>query len=318
MRRGFLLATMLGMLVLTNPTASSAPGGSTDWRAEAEELVEGGKISVGVGVGPQKGDRVRDASAVESTGEGAAAETDGGVRRYWVNWFKTDLSTDEVTMYDACSGASQPHLLVAHDVETGEREVLAQECFGPTEDDASPTPTPPPPPTVDEIRDIAVENIDAPEVQTNPAPAHGGITGLENWFWYDGPGEVTAESSVRGYAVTATMRPTRFLWEPCAEFEATTDNDSGRALGCPAQLESSDPGRQPDGDDDAAAAAARWTYETEGRYVIRHHVVWEGEWTFSGSGQTESGTLSTIRTTGQRPYQVNEVRSRLTQGEPSR
>lgn len=171
---------------------------------------------------------------------------------------------------------------------------------------------------MDEIRDIAVENIDAPAVQTNPAPAHGGITGLENWFWYDGPREVTAESSVRGYTVTATMRPTRFVWEPCAEFEATSDNDSGRALGCPAQLESTDPGRQPDGDDDAAAAATRWTYETEGSYVIRHHVLWEGEWTFSGNGQTSSGTLSAIRTTGEAPYQVNEVRSRLTQDQPSR
>jgi len=176
---------------------------------------------------------------------------------------------------------------------------------------------PPPAPSTKEVRDVAVEHIEPPKVHTNPAPKHGGITGLENWFWYEGPKKVTAESAVRGYTVTATMRPARFVWKPCATFQATRDNETGQAIGCPTRLESRQPGREPHGKDDASAAAARWTYETEGRYTIRHHVIWHGEWTYRGHGQTDSGRLSRVRTTGETTYQVNEVRSQLTHDAPS-
>lgn len=42
-----------------------------------------------------------------------------------------------------------------------------------------------------------------------PCPESRRVTGLETWFWYDGQDEVTTTVQIRGYAVAATMRPSR-------------------------------------------------------------------------------------------------------------
>jgi hypothetical protein len=58
----------------------------------------------------------------------------------------------------------------------------------------------------------------------------------------------------------------------------------------------------------------RWTYETKGRYTIRHQVVWDGSWEFTGHGASASGLLPTIRASGEADYKVDEIRSVRTDG----
>ena len=58
------------------------------------------------------------------------------------------------------------------------------------------------------------ELIIAPDISVSPDPGVGGVTGLETWFWYEGQNEATVSVEVRGYRVTASMRPSRYYWDP--------------------------------------------------------------------------------------------------------
>lgn len=288
----------LGLVLTASLTASfAAPAKAVgpdraEGHADAEELPKGG------------------AEMVSETSVGAEGEGSGGG--------PGDATAGEV---ESSEGAPTHYLRIVDedcpraddvavqlvDAETGD-PVGHPRCVP---DGEVPGDEPPPPPTLEEIRTLAIERIDVPEVHTNPYPEHGGITGLENWFWYEGPMEVTVETSIRGYATTATMTPSRFYWEPCAHFEPSTDGQSGEPLGCPALLESTESGREPDHDSDGRAAAATFMYETKGHYVIRHQVVWDGTWEFAGHGASAAGTLPTVRATGETAYKVDEIRSTL-------
>ncbi len=188
--------------------------------------------------------------------------------------------------------------------------VLRSRCYVPQAAPPPLPPPPPPPPTLAEITQLVRSQIPAPAVLVNPDQR--GVTGLESWFWYEGPQEVTATVSIRGYAVTATMRPSRFYWDPCADFAPAPGDRDRRPLGCRGALASSSPGSRPDPASSGAAAAVRFMYETNGSYVVRHQVLWEGSWSFAGPRVSASGTLPTIRATGERDYPVIEVRGVLT------
>lgn len=301
-----LTAWILLVIAISTTPANSLIRG----RGRSEDLPDGGNIRTHLNISEQIDRSVRNGRKSDNR---TLDDVGSSSELVVTEWRKVSDPPNEI----GCSGpegedTGKMYRLVAVNRATDPPTETVKDatCFfedAPPAEDAAPTQ-----PTTEEIREIAVEHIDPPQVRTDPPPEHGGVTGLENWFWYEGPQEATAESAVRGYTVTATMRPTRFVWEPCAEFDATSDNASGEALGCPIQLTSSEPGRQPDNDTDTSAAAARWTYETEGRYVIRHEVLWEGRWTFTGHSTTTSGTLSPVRTSGEISYQVNEIRSRLT------
>lgn len=158
-------------------------------------------------------------------------------------------------------------------------------------------------------RAVSREHIDAPNVHTSPRLELGGVTGLGTWFWHEGPEEIVAEASIRGYAVSANMRPTRFSWDPCGDFKPTSDDAPRQAVGCPTLLESTTPGSEPAPNSDGSAAARHWTYETKGYYTIRHQVVWDGTWAFTGHGASASGFLPSIRAVGEAGYKVDEIRS---------
>jgi hypothetical protein len=166
--------------------------------------------------------------------------------------------------------------------------VLSRTCFPP---EAAPpvTPPPPPPPTLAEITAIAQEAIPVPEVTLNPRV--DGLTGLDTWLWHDGPTEVSATASVRGYAVTATMTAGRFYW----------DMDGAGLDPRNRLVEAAHPGSE-------AQPAATHLYELKGDYQVLTQVVWDGTWTFTGPGSAiASGTLPTIRATGSRAYHVAEA-----------
>jgi hypothetical protein len=176
--------------------------------------------------------------------------------------------------------------LVEYDrsVEPPTETVMQTSCFPPI--DAPPvTPPPPAPPTMAEITALAQAEVRPPTVGVSP-PGDG-LTGLETWFWYEGQDQVSVETSIRGYAVTATMTPSHYFWE------------TGQGL-----LGSPVPGS-------ASAPAATYVYETKNDYRIFVQVVWDGTWTFEGWGASAAGSLATIRASGARDYTVNEVRSVL-------
>lgn len=272
--------------------------------AKASELPTGGEVESAVGV-------------AEGGNAGPGADNPGGttsshglVTRYWRGPMPPDG-------YDcAAAGATTPDNTVYEFVEHDRRTdpptitVLLYDCIGPDDPVPVSSSPPPPPPTLEEMSDLAREQILVPEVHVNPE--WGGVTGLESWFWYEGPEEIEAAVTIRGFAVTAMMRPTRFYWDPCAAYRPP-DSRRGAPRGCPALLESSSPGSRPDSAGDGREAAAHFLYETAGTYEIRHQVVWEGTWSFTGpDGEIASGSLPTIRATGARPdYVVEEVRSEL-------
>ncbi|MDP8969997.1 MAG: hypothetical protein M3N52_05795, partial [Actinomycetota bacterium] len=131
-------------------------------------------------------------------------------------------------------------------------------------------------------------------------------------FWNEGPQQVSATATIRGYGVTASMRPSRYLWQPCAGYRAPAGSDA-KPLGCPRLLVSTTPGSAPPDGGDGHQAAARFLYETKGTYEIRHQVVWEGTWAFTGpGGAAASGRLTSVRTTASRDYPVSEIRAVLT------
>lgn len=201
---------------------------------------------------------------------------------------------------------------VRYDRITGTETVVSgAECRGPDFSDrfaALPAP-PPPAPTLDEIRDLVEAKITAQPITVSPD--WGGVTGLESWFWYEGPREVTVTATIRGYRTTATMGPTAFIWNPCAAYTPPRDASHSKPIGC-RTVSSSHPGSEPPPDSNGQQAAASFLYETKGIYELAMTVVWEGEWTFVGNGASAEGDLSTIRVTSTRTYSVSEIRSQLT------
>ncbi len=164
------------------------------------------------------------------------------------------------------------------------------------------------------IHDEMLKRLPRPTVGVNPA--RQGLTGLETYFWYedgtnrspesvdhDGnaatppvPGlEVTANAGP--YAITGRVAVVRYQWRITPAGGPTAGRDR-------ATLTSTSPG-SPD------RPAARYLFETKGRYTITVETVWAGSYTWTGPGQQGSDNLGEVPLSSSRDYDVIEVRSVL-------
>ncbi|MEM7337679.1 MAG: hypothetical protein AAF467_03460 [Actinomycetota bacterium] len=161
-----------------------------------------------------------------------------------------------------------------------------------TPDDADQPPAPPPLPTADEIWGAALTF--EPTVNTDPFVR--GLTGLETYFWYEGPTADAVTITLNGYSVSATIQAEEFTWDTGAE-----SRDGGQLY------VSAAPGS-------ADAPAAEHTYALPDDVVIVHEITWSGSATIGGPGLPPGGigvdlgvaTLSTARA-----YDVIEIRAPL-------
>jgi hypothetical protein len=144
-------------------------------------------------------------------------------------------------------------------------------------------------PSVGEILSVfRSQHIPIPVVGVSPGER--GLTGLETWYWYPGTSDVSVGFGIRGFAITAAARATTFRW----------------STGDGAVLQSSRPGSP-------AAPSAEHTYRTKSSgYPVSLSMVWAGTYTWSGFGDSGSGSLGPVTVTGEtHPYPVAEVRSVL-------
>ena len=144
-------------------------------------------------------------------------------------------------------------------------------------------------PTVEEILSIfRSQHIPSPVVALSPGER--GLTGLETRYWYPGASDVTVGFGIRGFAISATARVTTFRW----------------STGDGVVLQSSRPGT-------SSSPSARHTYQTKSSgYPVSLSTVWAGTYTWSGFGDSGSGSLGPVTVTGEiHPYPVTEVRSVL-------
>jgi hypothetical protein len=144
-------------------------------------------------------------------------------------------------------------------------------------------------PTVGEILSVfRSQHIPTPVVGVSPGER--GLTGLQTWFWYPGGAEVAVGFGIRGFAITASARATTFRW-------STGDGlvlQSGRA-----------------GSPDAPSAVHTYRTKSSG-YPVSLSMVWAGTYSWSGFGDSGSGSLGPVTVTGDiHPYPVAEVRSVL-------
>lgn len=176
---------------------------------------------------------------------------------------------------------------IQYDAQNQVGFVTGHECLDPADTPDAPDP-PPRPPSVQEITEAARAQIVSPSVGANPRSR--GITGLPIRLWYDGPTEASVSTAIRGYTVTASMRPTQYCWDP--------GEPDSQPVCAP------EPGSEHDW-------AQEYTYDTKGRYTLTVQAVWNGQWSFSGHGAAASGDLATVTTESSRSYEVNEIRGQL-------
>jgi hypothetical protein len=313
------LTAFLGLVVFAQPaTAGPTDGGAGEAEGRAETIRSpgdrGGEVVSHV--------RVADGSpSGGGGGHGPGESHPGGM----------ESSQGLVTTHWRDTGVGCPHgeaqgrpvgddpdgrifelVRVDRTTEPPTETIMIGQCFS-IDDPPPASEPPPPPPTVEEITNVVRALISPPPIKVNPD--WGGVTGLESWFWYDGQDEVAATATIRGYSVTATARPARYYWDPCADYTPPEGYRTSGPRGCQL-LESTHPGHEPAHDGDGREAAVQFLYETRGMYEIRHQAVWEGSWSFTGPvGAIASGRLATIRATSARPgYEVEEIRSELHDG----
>lgn len=278
---------MVGALTAT---AHAVPE-HVDQDAKASEMPGGGAIQTELTVGG-------GAPGGEATGQGEGSGNPGGDPGPGPSHSgSTELSEGMMQVFwepasgsPSCTlpwgGTGVVHERIEHDAQNGVGFVTGFECRDPADTPDAPAP-PPPLPTVTEITDLARAQIEPPGIGLSPEPRS--ITGVDTRFWYEGAREATVSSSIRGYQITATARPTRFYWDP----------GDGSEL-----LSSTRPGTKDNW-------AAEHVYRTKDYYTVTAQAVWEGDWSLTGHGASASGQLATIRTSSTREYQVNEFRGEL-------
>ncbi|MFN2587094.1 MAG: PKD domain-containing protein [Actinomycetota bacterium] len=119
----------------------------------------------------------------------------------------------------------------------------------------------------------------------NVAPARTGLTGLDSFFWVDGPAPISATARAPGLTVTAEARPIRYLWD-FGDGNRTSTAHPGRPW-TPRR-----PGNAPH------------LYETKGRYTVAAEVVWAARWRVNGGPWRDLGYFST---SGSTDYPVREM-----------
>jgi len=144
-------------------------------------------------------------------------------------------------------------------------------------------------PNAGEVLD-ALRATNIPEPKASLSPGGRGLTGLQTWYWFDGPGEANVGLGIRGFFVTAEAKATAYQW-------STGDGGSYSSAG---------PGSK-------SAPAARHTYNRRSRsYVVTLDMTWSGSYTWTYLNDAGSGTLGPVTLEGApQPYPVHEVRSVL-------
>ncbi len=295
-----LALLVLTVLVMGTVPAVAVPELDGEGESKAEQLGDGGRVESTVRLRGAK----QPSSRSDGDNRGRVTSSNNRYSYYWrpatappLNCPRGDFEWREQVRYDRISDVETvvgPGRCVDLAAEAKSRRIAAL--------------PPPPAPTVAEL--VAIARVKISPQPVTVSPDHGGITGMQTWFWYEGPQEVTVAATIRGYATTATMRPTTYSWNPCSSYTPPDDKPRTRPRGC-RTVSSTTPGREPPADSNGDQAAARFTYETKGTYDISMTVVWEGTWRFSGHGASASGELATVRVTSTRTYPVEEIRAVL-------
>lgn len=155
----------------------------------------------------------------------------------------------------------------------------------------APPPPPPPPPTAAEVRNLTP----IPNPGWGISPVGTGLTGLATWL-YDSNGATprTATAVIRGYTVTSTARPQRWVWDMAASGPSSRSNP-------PSVVSSSTPGT-------ADHPAVTYTYETGGSYGLTLTTTWGGSFTYTRPGDNPvTSDLGTTTRTANRSYTVGSI-----------
>ena len=188
------------------------------------------------------------------------------------------------------AGFGQPgwlHTLVVTDLSGA---IVSQEihCVALNPDGSLPPPPAlPPVPSIGEIWRAALRQIPPPKIGINPRPT--GLTGLDTWLWYEGPEELQVTTSIGPWTVTGTARVQDVVFEMGEGRTARADRAGSE----------SDP-------------AARYVYETKGRYRIVATARWGADFVLSGPGLAARPTpmgVAVLRSS--EDYPVQEVRGLL-------
>ena len=221
-------------------------------------------------------------------GSSGAVGSPAGVTPYTYTWVPPGTVVGGLSpACDAGGAPGIPYGLVVRDlggaVVSTETRCVALNPDG----SAAAPPALPPVPSTGDIWRAALRAIDPPGVGVNPAPT--GLTGLETWFWYDGPTELQVATGIGPWTVTGTARVN----------EVTFDLGDGETATASGGGSEADP-------------AARHVYETKGTYTVTVTARWVADLVLSGPGlpsrPTPIGT-AVLRSTAD--YPVQEVRALL-------
>jgi len=260
---------------LTTPTVALAESG--DPNPKAGGGVSGDSFFVGIIAPGQSG------------GAGAVNTGDpNGPAPYKYTWVPGGVFGGRGPSCDA--GFGRPgwlHTLVVTDLSGA---IVSQElrCLALNSDGSLPTPPAlPAVPSIGEIWRAALRQIPPPKIGINPRPT--GLTGLDTWLWYEGPEELQVSTSIGPWTVTGTARVQDVVFEMGEGRTARADRAGSEA----------DP-------------AARYVYETKGRYSIVAMARWGADFVLTGPGLPPRPTpmgVAVLRSS--EDYPVQEVRGLL-------
>jgi len=268
--------SLIAMVVALSPGTAAAVGGDTG-EPTGGGAVAGDTVLVGIIAPGQSG------------GAGTASAGDpNGPAPYKYTWVPGGVFGGRGPSCDA--GFGQPgwlHTLVVTDLSGA---IVNQEvrCLALNPDGSIPAPPAPPPvPSIGEIWRAALRQIPPPKIGINPRPT--GLTGLETWLWYEGPEELQVSTSIGPWTVTGTARVQDVVFEMGEGRTARADRAGSE----------SDP-------------AARYVYETKGRYRIVATARWGADFVLTGPGLPPRPTpmgVAVLRSS--EDYPVQEVRGLL-------
>ena len=273
MRRSLLLLAMVAGL---SPGTAAAVGGDTG-EPTGGGAVAGDTVLVGI-IAPGQG----------GGGGTVSAGDPNGPAPYKYTWVPGGVFGGRGPSCDA--GFGQPgwlHTLVVTDLSGA---IVNQEvrCLALNPDGTLPAPPAlPPVPSIGEIWRAALRQIPPPKIGINPRPT--GLTGLDTWLWYEGPEELQVTTSIGPWTVTGTARVQDVVF----------DMGEGRTARADRAGSESDP-------------AARYVYETKGRYRIVATARWGADFVLTGPGLPARPTpmgVAVLRSS--EDYPVQEVRGLL-------
>jgi hypothetical protein len=268
--------SLIAMVVALSPGTAAAVGGDTG-EPTGGGAVAGDTVLVGIIAPGQTG-----AAGTASAGD------PNGPAPYKYTWVPGGVFGGRGPSCDA--GFGQPgwlHTLVVTDLSGA---IVNQEvrCLALNPDGSIPAPPAPPPvPSIGEIWRAALRQIPPPKIGINPRPT--GLTGLETWLWYEGPEELQVSTSIGPWTVTGTARVQDVVFEMGEGRTARADRAGSE----------SDP-------------AARYVYETKGRYRIVATARWGADFVLTGPGLPPRPTpmgVAVLRSS--EDYPVQEVRGLL-------